>query len=403
MTADTETQWPGPLAGLRVIDLTRILAGPFASQILGDLGADVIKIEPPDGDETRNFGPHLEGESHYFLSINRSKRGMVVDLKCPEGIEIVRRLVKDADILIENYRPGVLDRLGLGYEILSAINPRLIYCAISGFGLTGPLRDRPSFDIVTQALTGALSINGIAGQPPVKLGLPLGDLVGGIFGPIGILAAVEERHRTGRGRLIDVALFDGLLGMLGYLAQLAIFTGKDPQPVGTRHPNIAPYGSYPTRDGQIIIACLTEGFWGALCAAIERPDLLQDPRFKTVSDRRRASAVLDPQIEAFTQSRTMAEMQEILDRYDVPNAPVLGIHAALSHPHTAVREMLVEIDHHKLGAISVVGRPIKFPGMTQPALRAPPLLGEHSAEILRDVLGMSEVEITELFRIGAVR
>jgi crotonobetainyl-CoA:carnitine CoA-transferase CaiB-like acyl-CoA transferase len=398
-----EKPWIGPLAGLRVIDLTRILAGPFASQILGDLGADVIKIEPPGGDETRRFSPHREGESHYFVSINRSKRGMVVDLKHPEGVDVVRRLVADADILIENYRPGVLDRLGLGYSALSAFNPRLIYCAISGFGLTGPLRDRPSFDIVTQALTGVLSVNGIAGEPPVKLGLPLGDMVGGVFGPIGILAAVAERERTGRGRLVDVSLFDGLLGMLGYLAQLAFFTHTDPKPVGTRHPNIAPYGSYPTSDGQIVIACLTDAFWNAFSVAIERPELQYDPRFKTVTDRRNATDALDPLIEAFTRSRTTAQMQEILDRHDVPNAPVLGVQAAMNQPHALARGMLDEVTHSTLGAIPVVGRPIKFPGMVQSKLRPPPTLGEHTAEILRDDLGLNAEQIADLIRVGAVR
>lgn len=400
---NTPLSWPGPLAGLRVIDLTRILAGPFASQILGDLGADVIKIEPPGGDETRSFAPHRAGESHYYLSINRSKRGMVVDLKHPQGCEIVKRLAADADVLIENYRPGVLERRGLGYSALAALNPRLIYCSITGFGLCGPLRDRPSFDIVTQALTGLLSVNGAAEQPPVKLGLPLGDMVGGIFGPIGILAAVAERQYTGRGRQIDVSLFDGSLGMLGYLAQLAFFTGTDPKPVGTRHPNIAPYGAYPTSDGQIIIACLTENFWHGLCVAIGRPDLVADPRFKTVASRRQEIAALDPLIDGFTRSRTTAEMQVLLDLNDVPNSPVLGVLAALSHPHTIARDMLVQMEHSTLGVIPAVGRPIKYPGTVQAELRAPPTLGQHTAEILREELCMSEVEIADLIRSGAVR
>jgi crotonobetainyl-CoA:carnitine CoA-transferase CaiB-like acyl-CoA transferase len=403
LNTDTNQRWGGPLAGLRVIDLTRVLAGPFASQILGDLGADVIKVEPPGGDDTRKFSPQRAGESHYFLSINRSKRGMVVDLKQPAGLDIVKRLVEGADVLIENFRPGVLERLGLGYDALSAINPRLIYCAITGFGLTGPLRDRPSFDIVTQALTGVLSINGAPGEPPVKLGLPLGDMVGGIFGPIGILAAVAERERTGRGRLIDVSLFDGLLGMLGYLAQLAIFTGTDPVPVGTRHPSIAPYGAYPTSDGQIIIACLTDSFWNALCIAIDAPYLEQDERFRTNTGRKEHRDDLDQVIEEFTRSRTTVAMQEILDRNDVPNAPVLGITAALSHPHTIARDMISLVQHATLGPIPMVGRPIKFPGSEQASMRAPPGLGEHTAEILRDELGLNPAEIEELFRTGAAQ
>jgi len=208
--------WAGPLAGIRVIDLTRVLAGPFATQSLGDLGAEVLKIEPPGGgDETRRFPPFLDGEGHYFLGVNRNKQSLVVDLQQEQGKEILRRLVAQSDILVENYRPGVMDRLGLGYAALAEINPGLIYCAISGFGLSGPLRDKPSFDIVTQALSGALSINGERGGMPIKLAIPLGDMVGGVFGPMAILAALHERNGTGKGRLIDISLHDGLIGMLG--------------------------------------------------------------------------------------------------------------------------------------------------------------------------------------------
>ena len=275
-----QSTWGGPLAGIRVIDLTRVLAGPFCTQSLGDLGAEVLKIEPPGlGDETRHFPPFVAGESHYFLGINRNKKSLVIDLQQPAGADILRRLVGTADILVENYRPGVMDRLGLGYDKLAAINPRLIYCAISGFGLTGPLRDKPSFDIVTQALSGALSINGERGHMPVKLGIPLGDMVGGVFGPMAILGALHERSQTGRGRLIDISLYDGLIGMLGYFAQLAFITGEDPGPMGSSHPNIVPYGSFPASDGSIIIAVLSERFWGRLCEALDRPALADDPRF----------------------------------------------------------------------------------------------------------------------------
>jgi len=288
--SDTEKGWAGPLQGVRVIDLTRVLAGPFATQSLGDLGAEVLKIEPPErGDETRRFPPFVAGESHYFLGINRNKKSLVIDLQKAEGAEILRRLVARADILVENYRPGVMDRLGLGYAALAEINPRLIYCAISGFGLSGPLSDKPSFDIVTQALTGALSVNGERGHMPVKLGIPLGDMVGGIFGPMAILAALHERTQSGKGRLIDISLYDGLIGMLGYFAQLAFITGEDPGPMGSSHPNIVPYGSFPASDGSIIIAVLSESFWGKLCDALDRPDLAQDPRFATPTLRRRPS------------------------------------------------------------------------------------------------------------------
>ena len=230
---------PVPLQGIRVLDFTRVLAGPAASLALADLGAEVLKVEPPEtGDETRLFPPLRENESHYFLSVNRGKKSIVVDLKNDAGVALVKALAAKCDILIENYRPGVMDRLGLGYETLSAINPRLIYCAISGYGMTGPLRDRPSFDIVLQAMSGALSVNGEPGRPPTKLGIPLGDLVGGISGPIGILAALYERSVTGRGRLIDVSLFDGLIGMLGYLRATRVLHGggSEASRVGTSEP-----------------------------------------------------------------------------------------------------------------------------------------------------------------------
>jgi crotonobetainyl-CoA:carnitine CoA-transferase CaiB-like acyl-CoA transferase len=404
MTEDKEqSTWAGPLQGIRVIDLTRVLAGPFATQSLGDLGAEVLKIEPPEiGDETRHFPPFVGGESHYFLGINRNKKSLVVDLQRPEGAEILRRLVATADILVENYRPGVMDRLGLGYAKLAAINPRLIYCAISGFGLTGPLRDKPSFDIVTQALSGALSINGERGHLPVKLGIPLGDMVGGIFGPMAILAALHERARTGRGRLIDISLYDGLIGMLGYFAQLAFITGEDPGPMGSSHPNIVPYGSFPASDGSIIIAVLSERFWGRLCEALERPELAGDPRFTTPTLRRDHRDELDHLISEVTRTRTVAEWETRLAAADVPYAPVLGVTAALAHPHAQAREMVVEVEHPTIGPMRVIGRPVKFPDAPQPPVTAPPTFGQHTAQVLRDELGYGEAELAALRGSGVI-
>jgi crotonobetainyl-CoA:carnitine CoA-transferase CaiB-like acyl-CoA transferase len=395
--------WPGPLAGLKVVDLTRVLAGPFATQSLGDLGAEVLKIEPPEnGDETRHFPPFTGGESHYFLGINRNKKSLVVDLQKEAGKDILRRLVAKADILVENYRPGVMERLGLGYDALAEINPRLIYCAISGFGLSGPLRDKPSFDIVTQALSGALSINGERGHMPVKLAIPLGDMVGGVFGPMAILAALHERTQTGKGRLIDISLYDGLIGMLGYFAQLAFITGDDPPPMGSSHPNIVPYGSFPASDGSIIIAVLSERFWGKLCEALERPDLAADTRFASPTGRRNHRDELDAMIGDVTRTRTVAEWETRLAAADVPHAPVLGVTAALSHPHALAREMVVDVEHATLGPMKVVGRPVKFPGAPQPPVTAPPTFGQHTASILRDELGYSDAEVEALRRAGII-
>jgi len=401
--SDAGKNWAGPLQGIRVIDLTRVLAGPFATQSLGDLGAEVLKIEPPGGgDETRRFPPFLDGEGHYFLGINRNKKSLVVDLQQEAGKEILRKLVAQSDILVENYRPGVMDRLGLGYAALAEINPRLIYCAISGFGLTGPLRDKPSFDIVTQALSGALSINGERGHMPIKLAIPLGDMVGGVFGPMAILAALHERHKTGKGRLVDISLYDGLIGMLGYFAQLAFITGEDPPTMGSSHPNIVPYGSFPASDGSIIIAVLSERFWGKLCEALERPDLAADPRFATPTLRRERRDEVDQIISDVTRTRTVAEWEKRLTAADVPHAPVLGVTAALAHPHALAREMVVEAEHATIGPVKVVGRPIKFPGTKQPPVAAPPTLGQHTERVLRERLGYGDAEIEALKRDGII-
>jgi crotonobetainyl-CoA:carnitine CoA-transferase CaiB-like acyl-CoA transferase len=389
--------WAGPLQGIRVLDFTRVLAGPAASLALADLGAEVLKIEPPGtGDETRSFPPFREGESHYFLSVNRGKKSIVVDLKTAAGVALVKELAAKSDVLVENYRPGVMDRLGLGYEALSVINPRLIYCAISGFGMTGPLRDRPSFDIVMQALSGALSVNGEPDRPPTKLGIPLGDLVGGVNGPMGILAALYERTVTGRGRLVDVSLFDGMLGMLAYLPQLAFFTGADPKPQGSQHPNIVPYGVFPAKDGSIVIACLTNSFWANICRALGMDDWIEDSRFDSLVKRRDLRATVNERICGVTSQKTVNELVDLLTQHQVPHAPILGIQDALSQPQAVAREMVVETDHQLLGKIPIVNRPIKFPGDSQPVPAAPPVLGQHTDEILRDILGFTAERIAQL-------
>lgn len=399
---DAAPLWQGPLAGVTVLDFSRVLAGPAASMALADLGATVIKVEPPGtGDDTRGFPPHRDGVSHYFLANNRGKRSIVIDLKTPEGVDLAKALAAKSDILIENYRPGVMDRLGLDYETLSAIHPGLIYCAISGFGMTGPLRDKPSFDIVTQALSGALSVNGEPGAMPSRLGIPLGDLVGGVNGPIAILAALHERHATGRGRLIDISLLDGMFGMLSYLAQLAFFTGEDPMPQGSQHPNLVPYGAFPASDGSIIIACLTDAFWARICAALGQPELASDARFVTTERRRDARAEVNGLISDFTEGRSVAELIAVFTEHQVPHAPILGVGEALAQPQAVAREMVVEVDHRTLGRIAIVNRPFRFPGEEMPKPAAPPDLGEHSDAILREVLGLDDAAIAAL-RAGGI-
>lgn len=398
-----EERWPGPLSGLRVLDLTRVLAGPLATQFLCDLGAEVLKIEPPGkGDETRGFGPFVGGESHYFVGLNRGKQSLVIDLASPEGAKILRDLCATADVLIENFRPGVMERLGLGAEALMKANPRLIYCAISGFGLTGPLRDTPSFDIVAQAMTGVLSINGETGRAPHKIGLPVGDMSGGFFGAIAILSALVERTHTGRGRLIDVSLYDGTMSMLGYFAQLAFVTGEDPQPVGSAHVTIVPYGSFTAQGGAVIIACLADSFWPKLCDALGAPDMGRDPRYATMSDRRALRAEIEPRVAEIIAGNTLEHWLAVLKAHDVPHAPILGVTAALAHPQAKAREMVVEVDHPVAGRLSILGRPIKFPGAPQAPLAPPPALGQHTGEVLRRELGLTEAQVEGLRQRGLI-
>ena len=403
MDSTTSSEWAGPLSGIRVLDLSRVLAGPAASLALADLGAEIIKVEPPgSGDDTRTFPPFSDGHSVYFLGINRGKKSIVIDLKTPEGVALARDLAAKCDILIENYRPGVMDRLGLGYDTLSALNPRLIYCAISGFGMTGPLRDYPSFDIVTQAMSGAFSVNGERGRDPTRLGLPMGDLVGGINGPIGILAALYERTVTGRGRLIDVSLLDGLMGLLSYLPQIAFHSGENPKPQGNPHPNLVPYGVFPARDGLMVIACLTNAFWANLCRALGLDAFIEDPRYDTLEMRRQNRVAVDELVGSKTSLHSFAELDVILTEHQVPHAPILGVLDALAQPQAVAREMVVHTEHKALGSIPIVNRPIKFPGAPQPIPSAPPVLGEHTDAILGDVLDLSPERIAALRASGAI-
>lgn len=394
----------GPLSDIKVLDFTRVLSGPYATLTLADQGAEVIKIESPrGGDHTREWPPFRGDLSHYFIALNRNKKSVVLDLATEEGRKLAFDLAMQVDVLVENFRPGVMDSMGLGYAALSARNPGLIYCSISGFGAEGPLRDRPAFDIIVQALSGAISVNAEPGETPTKLGLPMGDMIGGINGTIGILTALHQRSRTGKGSFVDISMLDGMIGLLGYLAQIYFVTGKSPQPVGTRHPSLVPYGSYATRDGRIIIACLTNTFWQHLLRAIEREDLQNDPRYLDYKDRLARRAEVDAIVEERIALRTNAEWEERFEAFDVPYAPVLSIGDALELPNTRARGMLGTAHDPDLGDIPMVASPIRLANAQRVPLQVPPALGQDTVAVLTDLLSLDEARIRSLLDQGVIR
>lgn len=400
----TITKRRGPLEGVRVLDLSRVLAGPFCSMILADLGAEVIKIEEIGvGDQTRTIPPFANGQSHYFLAINRNKRSVALDARTPEGRDILLKIAQHCDVVLENFRPGVLDRLGLGYDKLKALKPEIIVCSISGFGATSPMRDKPSFDLVTQALSGVMSINGYPDGPPTKLGLPLGDIGGGMWAAIGVLAALNERRVTGRGLQIDLSLLEGLMGLLGYLAEIHLVTGENPGRMGNSHHSIVPYGLMPAKDGHIVLALHVGGFWRNFCRAVGREDLISDSRFRTVKDRHMNRAELERLVGEIMMTRTVAEWQEILDDADVPHGPVNSIGDALNQPAVRAAGFVRETQHPTAGTIKVVGSPLRFPGnYDECPVEPPPLLGEHTREVLRSLAGLDDAEIERLAATGVV-
>ena len=384
----------GPLNGVRVLDLTRVLAGPFATMLLGDLGADVIKVERPgDGDETRQLPPMRDGESHYFLSVNRNKRGMVIDLKQPAGRDLALELARLSDVVVENFRPGVAARLGLDYDTVKRVSPEVVYCSISAFGQDGPMAERSAFDIAMQAMGGGMSVTGELGGRPLRSGLPLADLGTGLFAALGMLAAVVEKQRTGRGQLVDVAMFDAMAGLLTQYAGRYFMTGESARPVGNGHPAVAPYGTYTAADGDIVIANLGESFWPKIARAIGHPELVDDPRFSTNADRLRHRKELEALINAATSGRTVAEWEAVFEANDVPHAPVLSVAQVLEHPQASARGVVTETAHSKLGRIRTTSRAINLPAHPDPRPAAAPALGEHTDEVLRELLGCSDAHL----------
>ncbi len=391
------------LEGLRVLDLTRVLAGPYATMILADLGADVVKIELPGvGDDARSFGPYLHGESAYFMSLNRNKRSMTLNLKSPRGKQVFCELVPQFDVLVENFRPGTLEKLGLGYETLRDLNPRLIYAASSGFGRTGPYSRRPAYDAVVQAMGGLMSITGQAGGAPTRVGTSIGDITAGLFAVIGILSALQARERTGKGQVVDVAMLDCQVAILENALARYNVTGEIPRPQGNRHPSIVPFEPFETQDGQLMVAAGNDALWKRLCDALERPELAADPHFETNPLRNTHYAELRPILAEIFQQRTTADWQTLLETAGIPVSPINNIAQVSEHPQVLAREMLVKLAHPVAGEMTVPGIPIKL-SETPGALRtAAPMLGEHTEALLAELLHYTPEQIAELRAAGAL-
>jgi len=403
----------GPLAGLRVIDLSTVLAGPYATMLLADLGADVVKVEPPDGDATRGWGPPWVGDpsagtrtAAYYLAVNRNKRSIRVDLRQPDGAAILRRLLADADVLVENFRPGSLARMGFDADAVRALNPELVHLAISGYGPDGPASDRPGYDFVIQAVGGLMSITGDAdadGGHPTKVGVAIADVVAGLFATVGILAGVLARRADGpvRGQRIDVSLLASTLAVLVNQAQNAFTTGIAPGRRGNTHPNIVPYETFVTSDGEIAVAVGSERQWPRFCAAIGAPDLAGDPRFATNGDRVTARSTLRPLIAERMVTRSTDAWLSALTAADIPCGAVTDVLTAFQSPEARARSMLVEVEHPAFGVLRQVGIPIEFASTPGAVRTAPPLLGEHTDEVLAE-LGIGPEEIERLRADGVV-
>ena len=394
----------GPLQGLTVIELAHIMAGPVCGRMLADMGADVIKVERvPEGDAARGFAPPLiEGESAAFMMMNRNKRGIAVNLKAEAGKDIVKRLLKGADIVIENYRKGTMERLGLGYEKLRDLNPGLIYCEISGFGRTGPYADLGGFDLVAQGYSGLMSITGEgADRPPVKCGPPVTDITAGVLATMGVLAAYVERLKTGRGQRVDTSLFEAGITQTFWQSAIALATGVSPEPMGSAHPLNAPYEAFETADGWITIGASNESTWQRLPPALGLPELLEDERFLKNIDRMRNRGALNEALAPAFKQRETAEWLTLLEDSGVPAGPVLSVGDMLAHPQARARAMVVEAEHPSLGPIETIGFPVKFSATPAAIGRGAPRLGEDTVEVLGE-LGYSAAEVEQLVQEDVV-
>jgi crotonobetainyl-CoA:carnitine CoA-transferase CaiB-like acyl-CoA transferase len=376
----------GPLQGVRVIELAHVMAGPVAGLMLADMGADVVKVEKPGGDDVRgSVPPTIAGEPAAFMMMNRNKRGVVLDLKRPAHLEALRTMLRTADVVIENFRKGTMEKLGLGYDALRAENPRLIYAAISGFGRTGPYADRPGFDLIAQGMSGLMSITGEGpGRPPCKVGPPVSDITAGILLAMGICAALHRRAEMGEGQLVETSLFEAAITHTYWQSAIAFATGRDPEPMGSAHPLNAPYQAFRTADGWINIGAATQRNWERLLGILGHADLARDPRFRTNTDRMAHRPALEEALNAIFSQRPTEVWMELLEQGGFPAGPVLTISEMHADPQARAREMVVATDHSIAGRVETIGLPVKF-GTTPGGVRAPaPVLGQHTAEVLAE-------------------
>ena len=393
-----------PLEGVRILELGQVIAGTYGNQVLSDLGAEVIKVETPEGDLGRNpsVAPY-RGLSGLFLTLNRNKQSIVINLKTEAGRKLFYDLVKISDVVVDNFRPGVLERLQVDYATLSGINPRIIHCSVTGFGTEGAYKNYPAFDIIIQAISGHMAITGEPERPPARVGIPLADLSGGIYSCKGILAALFDRERTGKGRRVELSMFDSMLTLLSYMGTMWLTNGELPQPPGSAHDYTVPWQAFEASNGYVVVATRQEVFWRKLCGVLEDAGLADDPRFATNALRVENRAVLVQRLERIFRTRTVTDWLERLRAAEVPASPVNNLDGAFAEPPVAEREMIVEYDHPDVGKVRLPGNPIKMSGMSGTISKPAPRLGEHTDAVLSRLLSLTADQIASLRRQGAIK
>jgi crotonobetainyl-CoA:carnitine CoA-transferase CaiB-like acyl-CoA transferase len=392
-----------PLKGIRVLDLTRVLAGPYCAMLLGDMGAEVIKVEEPGkGDDTRGWPPFAGGESTYFMSVNRNKKSMTLNLKAPEGRELLKKLARKSDVLLENFRAGTMEKLGLGYATLAKLNPRLVYCAISGFGESGPESHRGGYDLIVQAESGVMDLTGFPDGPPVKVGNSIADLVAGMSGAHGVTLALLARQRTRRGQKVEVAMLDVMASLLTYQAGMYLNAGRRPARRGNEHPSIVPYEVFKAADSYLALGVANNSLWERCCAALERPELVKDPRYATEASRVENRTSLVPLLNQVLGTRPAEEWMKRLEAVGVPAGRIRTVPEVCESEHLRARGMLVALPHKKAGTVKMMGVPIRLHGTPGRARSAAPVLGGDTNAVLTRVLGLRRAEVQRLRKTGVL-